>query len=478
MDIFSLLGISKYSNSEIITPQKVADAMVNLLPDEVFTPDTTFLDPACKSGVFLTTLKNKLMNSDKMIKAFPDKKERQQHILEKQLFGIATSQTSWVVSMRAIYGCIPEKANIVYISNYLQRMADKTTDYKKLIKEGFKQEMTFDVIIGNPPYQSDDGGGDTTKSSQPLYNKFMNLGIQLASNYILMIMPSRWLSGGKQILDVFRRDMIESKHIKSIYNYNNPKDVFGDVRIAGGVLYMLYDKSNEYNTTEFYNCTLLDKSKTQKQLNKYTYFDAHNKQQYLVVTDKYADSIIEKIENSGDTIGIGIQYDPFGLLADFEDSVVPFENSVKVICSNGRETYTERERITRSVDKIDKYKVCVAKASPEGGSFDPKADQRKKVLTINGILNPREICTITYFVIGSTNTLKEAQSLLSLVKTKFFRYLVMVTISGMNLSQRNFRFIPQIKDFTHPWTDEELYKKYNLTQEEIDYIESTIKPME
>lgn len=183
------------------------------------------------------------------------------------------------------------------------------------------------------------------------------------------------------------------------------------------------------------------------------------------------------MEISKEKLGIGIQYDPFGLLADFEDTVLPFENSVRVICSKGRETYTDRANITKSVDKIDKYKVCIAKASPEGGSFNPKIDQRKNVLTINGILNPSEVCTITYFVIGSTNTLEEAQNLLSLVKTKFFRYLIMITISGMNLSQRNFRFIPLIKDFTHPWTDEELYKKYNLTQEEIDYIEFTIKPM-
>ncbi len=477
MDIFNVLNISKYSNSEIITPQEVVDSMVDLLPDEVFTPEATFLDPACKSGKFLTTLRNRLMNSDKMIEAFPDKKQRLQHILDKQLFGIATSQTAWAMCMRTLYGRLNAKSNIIYIDRYLQRMADKTTDYKALIKGGFKRDMVFDVIISNPPYQSGDGGGDTTKSSQPLYNKFMNLSIQAASNFILMIIPSRWLSGGKQILDTFRKEMIEGRHIKCIYNYNNPKHVFGDVKIAGGILYMLYDKNNKYDTTEFYNCTLSDKVKTQKQLDKYSYYDAHNKQQYLVVTDQYADGIIEKMESSGEKLGIGIQYDPFGLLADFEDSVLPFENCVKVICSNGRETYTERERITKSVDKIDKYKVITGKTNPDGGGAN-NVDIGWNVINVPRIINPDEVCTITYFVIGSTTTLDEAQNLLSLVKTKFFRYLVMITISGMNLSQRNFRFIPQIKDFTHPWTDKELYKKYSLTPEEIDYIEKTIKPME
>lgn len=285
MDIFKDLGITKLNNSEVYTPQEIVDSMIGLLPDEVFNKDTKFLDPACKSGRFLITLEKKLFHHPRMIKEFPDNQERIKHILEKQLFGIATSPTTYLLCKRGLYGGIDSKyKNIIYIDNYLRLMGDKTTDYKKLITEEFG-EMTFDVVISNPPYQSDDGGGDTTKSSQPLYDKFMYLSVQLASKFVLMIMPSRWLSGGKQILHNFRKDMIESKHIKSIYNYENPKDVFGDVKIAGGVLYMLYDKTKEYNATEFYNCTLSKKLKTQKQLDKYTYYDAHNKQQYLVVTD-------------------------------------------------------------------------------------------------------------------------------------------------------------------------------------------------
>lgn len=486
MDIFNLLGISKYSNSEIITPQKVADAMVNLLPDEVFTPDTTFLDPACKSGVFLTTLKSRLMNSDKMIEAFPDKKERQQHILEKQLFGIATSQTAWLMCMRTLYGYLPTTTNIVYIPNYLQRMADKTTDYKKLIQEGFKQEMTFDVIISNPPYQMGTGGGASTEDAMPLYNRFIEKTMAMNPYYISMIIPSRWMSGGKAVLNDMRHQIIKEKHLSKVFNYKVSSDVFQNVDIAGGVQYFIMDMHRIFEEVEFHNLEIMNDRLSDnvafRKLSMYSYNDAYNKLQYMIITDNKSASIISKVMKKCETDNLKrfntsvLHRTPFGLSSDFEDSVIETpERKIKVICSNGRETFTEPGMIKANLDKVGKYKVCAGKVNPDRGGLN--GGNKLNVINKPFIVNPNEVCSMTYLVLSVHDNLQEALYTMQYLKTKFARFLIQTTLSGISMTSRNYMFVPY-EDFTHPWTDEELYKKYNLTQEEIDYIESTIKPME
>lgn len=459
---------------EIVTPHNTVKKMVDTLPDDVWNPETTFLDLACKGGEYLKEVFDRLMKAEPLQAMFPNEIARAFHILDKQIFGIALSSISLERTVNALNGY---NRNIKMIPGYIRylKYKDDGKMFKSIIEEEFER-MKFDVVIGNPPYNEKDGGAKFNDSSSPIYSDFVLKGADIADRYMSMVIPSRWLSGGKLTLDKFRLQMIESKHIKNIHYYSNPRDVFPGIDIAGGVLYFLYDTKGSFEAVDFFRCTRKQSTCVKKDLSKYTYHDASGKKQYMILTDEYADDIISKIENAGDKLGIGIQYDPFGFLADFEGQAIPFKGSVKVVCSNGRETYTYRDNVEKSFNKIDKYKVIVGKVT---GFTDSKQNRGNEhpIINVPRIIGPGEVCTITYFVLGSTYDLEEAKNLLSFVKTKLFRYLVMVTIGGMNLSQRNFRFIPQLSDFSHHWTDDMLYKKYGLSQEEISYIEHMIKQM-
>lgn len=173
-DIFDKLqaviskDFTKYSNSEVITPKNIVKDMVDLLPPEIFNPDAKFLDPAVKSGRFLIEIYHRLMDSP-LLAHIPEP-DRQKHIIENQLYGLATSATAATITRKALYGNPKIAGNIVYIDRYLTLMADKGTDFRKLIEKEFGQ-MKFDVVIGNPPYQESTGEGSRAKS---IYCDFVN----------------------------------------------------------------------------------------------------------------------------------------------------------------------------------------------------------------------------------------------------------------------------------------------------------------
>lgn len=213
-DTFRLLqkytGISKYSQSEVITPQWVVSDMVDLLPQEIFNPDATFFDPAVKSGRFLIEIYNRLMASDLMKQAFPNEQDRHKHIIEKQLFGFATSPTAATVVRKTLYDDPLSTGNIRFTS-------DKLTKERV---QGAVNNMRFDVVIGNPPYNND------------IYLDFVTLGHSLASQYTVMITPAKWQAkGGKKNVD-FRKHIVP--YMSKIVFYPNSKDVF-DVVEQGGV---------------------------------------------------------------------------------------------------------------------------------------------------------------------------------------------------------------------------------------------------
>ena len=173
-DIFDKLqaitGISKYSNSEVITPKPVVSDIVDLLPADVFSPESKFLDPAVKSGRFLAEIYKRLMESQLMIQTFPDEQKRERHILENQLYGVATSPMAATIVRKQLYGNPKLTGNIVYT-------ADKVT--KEMVQGAF-EIMKFDVVIGNPPYNR---GMDLD---------FVKLGFDLSTQYTVMITPAKW----------------------------------------------------------------------------------------------------------------------------------------------------------------------------------------------------------------------------------------------------------------------------------------------
>lgn len=475
-------GTSRIPN--ITTPLKVINQMLDLLPEEIWNDQTVFLDPACKDGGYLKAIHDRLVKRPELIQKYHSERALSIHILSEQLYGIALNQNSRAVTIDKLDGF---RYNIRVIPNYIislkylsdiirkENKIDATTLIQKVIDKEFNKEMKIDVVIGNPPYNNDDGGGGINNSALPIYSDFATV-FSKCSRISAFIIPSRWLAGGKTTLDSFRKYMVESKHIKSIYYYANMKEVFPNIKLSGGVLYYLYDSDKDYDVTDFYYCGHQKTGMTKKILDEYRYRDTYNNEQYMIITDIYADNIIRKVK-SIDNIGISIQYDPFNLLANFEDCDHPFNDSVKVVCSNSRETYTSRENISRSQHLIDEYKVITGKVNPDGGGTN-NVSEGWNVINVPRILNPGEVCTITYFVIGHTKSMEIASNLITLLKSKFFRYMIMITISGMNLSQRNYTFVPRIRDFSHPWNDDLLYKRYGLSNNEIEHIEKTIKSMD
>lgn len=319
-----------------------------------------------------------------------------------------------------------------------------------------------------------------------------------------MLIPSRWMYGGNQTLDKFRTTLIEGKdikvdgkttklygkHIEKIHNYSKSQDVFNGVKIPGGVQCILLNMQKEYKKTKFYNLKIVngrltgdkEKDSVSRDLSKYTYVDKRTKKQYFMIpTDNMSVGVIDAIRkvNGGGSYTYKdhvFQNSPFGIDTNFKDSEEQTsDKDIKVICSGGRITYTSEESIKQHKESISKFKVCVSKFSgDQGGSADSKG--KYLVLSSLFILNPDEVCSKSYLVLSTHDNVEEAKRALEYMKTKFVRFLICVC-SDMAMTSRNFMFVPY-EDFSRQWTDEQLYEKYNLTQDEINYIESSIKPME
>ena len=488
--------IANLSSDEVFTPPALANKMIDMLPQELFeNPDTTFLDPCCKSGVFLREIAKRLIKG--LEPQIPDLEKRVEHIFSKQLFGVAITELTSLLSRRSVYCSkypnsqfsayrFPEnksQGNIIYqrinhtwqngkciycgaSQNEYDRDGDLETyaylsihniDLKKLF------HMKFDVIIGNPPYQLSDGGN--AASAKPLYHYFVEQAKKLNPRYLCMIIPARWYSGGKG-LDDFRKNMLNDIHISNLIDYSNSSDCFPGVNIAGGVCYFLWDRL--YNG----DCKIInikgnqEISEALRPLNEYPIF----------IRDNISVEIIHKVLSlKKDTMDTIVKSrNSFSLPSNYNGDNKSFPNALTMLSSNGISYISTKEIIDR--DRIlDKYKVIITYAMSGGNK--PSSEGNYQIVSSLKVLNPSEVCTETFLVLGAFTCLSEANNLVSYVKTNFFRFLLLQTLTSIHITKNSFVFVP-LQDFSHPWTDEMLYKKYNLTQEEINFIESMIKPME
>lgn len=487
-DVLSCLA--NLSNDEVFTPPEVANAMLDMLPQELFSdPAATFLDPACKTGVFLREIAKRLIVG--LEEKIPNLQERLDHIFQKQLYGIAITELTSLISRRSLYcSKYPNGAysislfdsaegNIRYKHTlhswkkgkceFCGASQDKYNREKDLethayewihnqnIEEIFK--MNFSVIISNPPYQLSDGGNNA--SAIPIYQKFIEASRKLNSKYMVMIIPSRWYSGGRG-LDDFREEMLNDRSIKVLYDFVNADDCFPGVDISGGVCYFLRDAT--YNGP----CKIVNvfgnKSNEQvRDLNQYK----------ILVRSNEAVKIIEKVTGLGEkTLEDSVSSQkPFGLRT-YER---PDNEGKYTLRWNGGKGPIEKERILNGQEIIDKWKIIVSRVFFEhAGKVDKTGKSR--VLSILEILQPGEVCTETYIVVRSFDTEKEANNMYEYLRTKFARFLILQACSSIMITKNSFIFLP-VQDFTKTWSDETLYSKYNLSETEISYIESTIKPM-
>ena len=495
-DVLSCLA--NLSNDEVFTPPQLANQMLDMLPQELFrSPDTKFLDPCTKSGVFLREIAKRLIEG--LADTIPDLQQRIDHIMHHQLYGIAITKLTSMMSRRSLY-CSKSASGKYSISQFddedgniryrdikhswvqgkckycsaSQEVYDRGDDLESHAYEFIHTDnpntlyknMTFDVIIGNPPYQLNDGGGSGS-SAIPLYHKFVQQAKKLNPRYLTMIIPARWYTGGKG-LDVFRDEMLQDKRIRVLLDYLDSRQCFPGVDIAGGVCIFLWDKSYQGKCNVINFVTEAIQYESLRYLNEYEVF----------VRDLRMLNIIHKVQQCNEPTMESMVYsrNPFGFPSTYNYCLTkPSDNTVKIMTSKGY-FYVPQKDISTNIDIIDEWKVVMSKTSAEhAGQADKEG--RKKVVSRIEILGKQNICSESYLLIGHMKTKESSENLVEYIKTKFFRFLLSSVLLTQNIAKDKFQFVP-LQDFSKPWTDEELYKKYGLTDEEIQFIESMIRPME
>lgn len=506
-DVLSCLA--NLSNDEVFTPPEIANQMIDMLPQELFSDsNATFLDPACKSGVFLREITKRLIIGLK--DKIPDLQARIDHILHKQVYGIAITELTSYLSRRSLY-CSKFPNGKYSVSKFDSKESQGHVLYKEIehtFKDGTclycgasektfgKKErkdleshayqfihthkpeeifnMKFDVIIGNPPYQLDDGGAQA--SAKPIYQLFIQSAIKLRPRYLTMIVPSRWFAGGKG-LDDFRAQMLHDERLSIIHDFPNASDCFQGVDIKGGVNYFLWTRDHK-GDCEIYTHEgdkIVSHAKRPLLEKGCSVFIRNNN---LVSVFKKVSAFREPSFKE-----IVSPRKPYGLSGDF------FKNPQKYGLPSVSESpiadgYTiygldsSLKRVKRYVSKdyplprhemIGDYKMFMAR-NQGSGIFG-------ETFTAPVFAGPGELCTETFVVIGLFKTKEECMNCWSYIKTKFFRAMVGVKKNDQGAAQGVYEYVP-LQDWSHPWTDEMLYEKYKLSDDEIKFIEENVKLME
>ena len=492
--------IANLSNDEVFTPPSVANAMLDMLPQELFRdPNTTFLDPACKSGVFLREIAKRLLKGLEPV--YPDLQKRIDYIFKHQLFGIAITELTAHLSRRSLY-CSKTADSNYSVSHFdtpagnirFQNIRHKWKDGKcvfcgasqELFDRGSALEthayeiihtnkpenvfnMRFDVIIGNPPYQISDGGGDGS-SAQPIYQIFVEQAKKMNPRYLTMIIPARWYSGGKG-LDSFRDAMLHDEKIAVIHDFPETSDCFPGINIRGGVCYFLWDKTHKGK------CLIVNHKQDDKNEMIRSLLE---KNAETFIRYNAAVSILSKVsafheETMDNRVSSRL---PFGIPSNFSDYVLSKDSKHSVLLYRSersknadKKVYVAPSYIQKNTAWKDKMKVLVSKASPGGDEY-PHA-----IISAPVFAEKNSVCTETYLIVDFVNSIEEAQNLISYMKTRFFRFMMSLIKNTQNISKGVFAFVP-VQSWSKKWDDEELYAKYKISEEEIAFINSMIRPMD
>jgi Eco57I restriction-modification methylase len=495
--------LAQLSSDEVPTPPKLANAMLDLLPDKIWSnPEYRWCDPCSKSGVFLREIAKRLL-FEGLVEWESDFEKRREHIFRNMIFGCGITELTGIVSRRTVYcsrhaasehsvirmdsddGNIPfvraehefksGRCMICGAPEDLERGPDRENYAYAFIHEAYPTEemgdMKFDVIVGNPPYQigMQDAEGNRTANITPLYQKFVDRAIDMDPRYLLMITPSRWFTGGKG-LDDYRERMIGDRRLRVIVD--NPKiyDCFPTAKIRGGVNYFLWDREHD-GDCEFSN-------RIGGEITSTVTRDLREGDG-VVIRDNRAAAIVHKVkERSTETLAAVVSpMDPFGqsIKTNFKDAEDgPFEGSIPLVFGT-RIGYVRSDQLERHHEWVDRWKVLLPMASSGDTPIDEEGNIVDVVLGAPIALAPGSACTQTYLVAGTFDSARKTENYAHYLATKFVRFLVLQRKSTQHVTPERFKFVPML-DMSRRWTDEDLYEHFELSGEESSYIEGTIKP--
>jgi site-specific DNA-methyltransferase (adenine-specific) len=510
--------IANLSNDEVFTPPDLANQMLDALADAWAANNrganiwadkaVTFLDPASKSGIFLREITRRLTEGLK--DEISDLDERVDHILTRQVFGIGITHLTSLLSRRSVYcskdangphsiarSFTSKDGHIWFERTEHKWFQDKciycgahrrdydrgeefethayalihTDDMSSRLNEMFGGQVQFDVVIGNPPYQLGQSGGDAIGSfAMPIYQKFVHAAKALAPRYVVMVIPSRWFAGGRG-LDAFRQEMLTDRRIRTLVDFPESREVFAGVDIAGGISYFLWDSAWDGK------CEIMTIRGGVEGPKMARYLDEYD----ILVRQNEAIPILHRVLATSD----GATFEslakrvapiqPFSIRTNFRGADVS-DGMIDpvVIYQSGGVGFIERSAIPRNVEWVDQWKVIVGGAVPAGGRPD-KDGQYYGLIGIR-VLPPGTACTETYLVANRFETEAEAANFATYLRTKFVRFLVSLRTNTQHLYSERFAFVPDLP-MDRSWTDDDLYTKYKLTKSEIAFIEKMMRPM-
>jgi site-specific DNA-methyltransferase (adenine-specific) len=534
-----LTCIANLSNDEVFTPPDFANQMLDRVDaawaeahngESIWSnSQVQFLDPFTKSGVFLREIASRLTAGLK--ETIPDLQTRVDHILTNQVFGIGITELTGMLARRSVYcskwangphsiatSFTSEDGNIwfertehtweggrvafevdpidgreievsfgrkcVYCGaneRDYARGSDlethayaliHTDDVDRLVHDLFGDDVHFDVVVGNPPYQLGQSGGEAVGSfAMPIYQKFVEAAKAIGPRYIAMVIPSRWFAGGRG-LDEFRQEMLADRRLRTLVDFPESREVFAGVDIAGGISYFLWDSTWDGA------CDVTTVSSGVAGPTMSRYLDEYD----ILVRNNEAVSILHKVlrtegAQSFESLAPRVApIQPFSIRTNFRGAVTDEGMASPVlIYQNGGTAWIERADIPRNVEWVDQWKVIIGGAVPAGG----RPDKEGRLYGLIGIrvLPPGTACTETYLVANRFDSETMAVNFAQYLRTKFVRFLVSVRTNTHHLYSERFAFVPDLPA-NRTWSDAELYDKYELSADEIEYIESSMKTLE